>query len=746
MDRWYSTRSVDGIAACALVLLAAAATVTISIRDPLAVWGYEIASFLLAAAAVWRLKHVGRSMVLPVALPIAVISLWGAVQLAFGETAYRYATLDAGLRFAAFGATAVAALAAFSRARSRDLLLELFAKFGFAVAVVGVVSHYTSPGKILWIFPSPYPDTWGVFLSRNNFAQFLELALPVALWRARRGAIAEVAMAAAMLAPGLASASRAGAILLAGETVACGWLLRRALPRTTQWKVAAAGAILVGAFTAIAGAGELWGRLRSADPLEVRREVERATLAMIRDRPGFGFGLGTFATVYPGYAEFDAGATVDHAHNDWLEWASEGGLAFAAAWAVLAIALWGPAVRSVWGIGVIGVFLHAVVDYPFARFGITSWFFVLAGALAAVETAREKSRARNPLSRERKAANSVTKDMVPSRRSAMIMAAMVTLIGAVTGATIAAVLTLAPGSMVRAAPPVIGTVVAKGAFRLDNATVRGNATLFEGASIETAGETAGETAAPALGAATAVVMELTSGPRVTLVAGSKGRFFGDHVVLEKGIGKIEKAQGLKFEARGLIIQPETGNASARIALAGAARVDVSALAGSFRVLNSRGILVADLNSGRTIEFEPQAPNAPSKLSGCVVFRGGHYLLTDETTNVVVELAGPGLEKEKGNRVEVTGGMDPTATPVSDASELIRTTAVKRLSKGCAATAAAGAGGPAGAAGPVKAGGGGGAGGLSTTTIAIIGGVAAAGVVGGLAVAGALPGQGSTVSR
>jgi hypothetical protein len=36
--------------------------------------------------------------------------------------------------------------------------------------------------------------------------------------------------------------------------------------------------------------------------------------------------------------------------------------------------------------------------------------------------------------------------------------------------------------------------------------------------------------------------------------------------------------------------------------------------------------------------------------------------------------------------------------------------------------------------------------LSTTTIAIIGGVAAAGVVGGLAVAGALPGQGSTVSR
>ncbi len=303
-----------------------------------------------------------------------------------------------------------------------------------------------------------------------------------------------------------------------------------------------------------------------------------------------------------------------------------------------------------------------------------------------------------------------------------------------------------------AAPPVIGTVEAKGAFRMDNATVRGNATLFEGASIEVAGETAGaggtagETArktaaAQSVGAATAVSIQLTSGARVSLAAGSKGRFFGDHVVLERGRGQIEKAQGLNLEARGLVIQPETGTASARIALAGAAKVDVYPIAGSFRVLNSRGVLIANLNVGRTMEFEPQAPNAPSKLTGCLVYKGGHYTLTDETTGVVVELSGPQLDKEKGNRVEVTGGMDPAANPVSDASQLIRVTRVNRLNKGCSATtAAAGAGGPAGA------GAGGGGGGLSTTVIAIIGGVAAAGVVGGLAATGALSGAGPTVSR
>jgi hypothetical protein len=303
------------------------------------------------------------------------------------------------------------------------------------------------------------------------------------------------------------------------------------------------------------------------------------------------------------------------------------------------------------------------------------------------------------------------------------------------------VVTIDAGIPVLAAAPVIGTVVAKGAFRLDHATVTGNATLFEGASIETA-------LIPSS-------MELTTGAKISLAPSSRGKFFGDHVILEKGAGQLEKAEGFKFEARGLIIQPETGNASARIALAGATRVDVSALSGSFRVLNSQGLLVANLKMGRTLEFEPQAPNTPWRASGCLVNRGGHYLITDETTNVVIEVAGPGLDKEKDNMVEIVGAMDPTATPVSDASQFVRVASVKRLGKGCAGTAAAGSGGAAGtpagagaggAGAPGKAGGGGAGGGLSTTMIAIIGGVAAAGAVGGLAASGALSGQSSTVSR
>ena len=140
-------------------------------------------------------------------------------------------------------------------------------------------------------------------------------------------------------------------------------------------RFAAAAVVLA----AIAGAGQLAGRIFEPDPLRYRREMAHSALAMIRDRPFSGFGLGTFATVYPQYAEFDAGATVNHAHNDWLEWASEGGVGFAAAWGVLAAAMLRRVRGSIWTIGVPTVMIHALVDYPFARFGVSAWTFLLIG-------------------------------------------------------------------------------------------------------------------------------------------------------------------------------------------------------------------------------------------------------------------------------------------------------------------------------------------------------------------------------
>jgi hypothetical protein len=187
-----------------------------------------------------------------------------------------------------------------------------------------------------------------------------------------------------------------------------------------------------------------------------------------------------------------------------------------------------------------------------------------------------------------------------------------------------------------------------------------------------------------------------------------------------------------------------------VMLAGTGRVQVAALAGSLRVLSSRGLLIAALAPGTTLDFEPPpSPQAGSelwKMTGCLRVTAGHLLLTDDTTNVTAQLEGGGLTAESGNRVEVTGAMDPTGTPVSEATQVIRVSQVRRLTKGCAVGKGGAAGGGAAPAGAPKSGGVGVAG-ISITTIAIIGGVVVAAAVGGLAATGSLPGQGSAaVSR
>ena len=292
-------------------------------------------------------------------------------------------------------------------------------------------------------------------------------------------------------------------------------------------------------------------------------------------------------------------------------------------------------------------------------------------------------------------------------------------------------------SFVMAAPPVIGTVVAKGSFLLDNSTVTGNATLFEGVSIET-----GRTGSS---------MELSGGARIFMAPESRGKLFGDRMILEKGETRLDKAPGFHLEALGLTIQPDMGNSSARVMLTGSGRVDVLALAGSFHVLNSRGLLVANLATGRALQLKPYSSNGPSRLSGCLVKKGGHFVLTDETTDVTVELTGPGLEKEAGNRIEIFGNLDPAAQPTSDASQVIRVTSVTHRGTGCVGDAAApaGAGGaPAsgrgaptpGASGSAAAGGAAAGHAMPMATFAIIGGVAAAGTVGGVVAAKASGGN------
>ena len=332
--------------------------------------------------------------------PLSAAPLWGLLQLAAHRTVYRWGTANAVLKWATWLALFFLALQLFERSSARHWFLRFALYFGCALSVVATVQMFTSGGKIFWLFPSGYTDNvLGPFVNRNQYAAFLEMILPIALWQALRDsrqAFAHYTMAAAMLASVVASASRAGSVLMCLEVAAVllvAWIRGMAPARTVARRLAALGVLFV-LLTAIAGWQALRQRLWAPDPFAGRREFLDSSLAMLHDRPAMGFGLGNWARAYPAYALFDDGTYVNQAHNDWMQWTVEGGVPFFAILLSLAVMVLPVAIRSVWGIGLVSVWVHCLVDYPLQqRPGIGAWFFVLLGVLAA---SRARSHAGHP--------------------------------------------------------------------------------------------------------------------------------------------------------------------------------------------------------------------------------------------------------------------------------------------------------------------------------------------------------------
>ncbi len=288
-----------------------------------------------------------------------------------------------------------------------------------------------------------------------------------------------------------------------------------------------------------------------------------------------------------------------------------------------------------------------------------------------------------------------------------------------------------------AAPSAIGIASAKGNFRIDNAAISGNGTLFDGVTVETQ-RSSGQ-------------LDMTSGAQLQLGVNSRGKVFADRLVLEQGQSQFRSGKDGKFglEARTLHIIPADSSAVVQVSMIGANRVHVSALSGNLQVTNAGGVLVAALAAGHALEFEPQAgAMAPSKLTGCVVNKDGRFFLTDETSNVTVELRGAGLAQQAGHKVEVTGaqlpGVIPTAPAYNGAGQVVQVSGMKMVSKKCAlpvaaaAAGAAAAGGTAAGAGAAAAGaaaaGAGAAAGISTAVVAgvVVAGAAAAATIGVIA--------------
>jgi hypothetical protein len=242
---------------------------------------------------------------------------------------------------------------------------------------------------------------------------------------------------------------------------------------------------------------------------------------------------------------------------------------------------------------------------------------------------------------------------------------------------------------VMAVPPSIGVIRSSGNFQLDGSMVSGNATLFEGSTVQTA--------------AAQSKIQFSSGAQIVLEPNTRAQVYKD-----------------RLEAATLRILPADTHTIAEIVTQDSNHVSVSAVQGLVDVRNGAGVLVATVRPGLALAFTAQAGGASTatKMKGCLVKKNDKYFLTDGTTGVTVELQGPDVAKNAGHQIEISGSMIPGATPAPGASQVVQVVTVDSVGSKCSPPGAVVAGGLA-----------------TGVIVAIVAGVAAVGITVGLAASG-----------
>ena len=362
-------------------------TLTLWVEERWAWSLFQLGVFLLAG---WRLVKMRWRQVPVPFWPLAAACCWPFLQVSLSRSTAPARTWNAALDWFTFLVVFALAAEVFSDQGARRWFLRAAALFGMLVAAEATVQNYASGGKIFWVFASGYTEgVMGPFVNRGQYSAWIELLLPVALYLAfsdQRRRVLWGSAAAVLFGSLVAGASRAGFILASGELVAVVALagVRRFVSRKTLVAAAVQIAVLAGIAGTVAGWQGLQSRLETQSSEALRVDAVRASIQMVREHPWFGTGLGTWPTVYPAYAGLDTGLFLNQAHNDWAQWAAEGGLPFLLLLAVFFLLCGMKAVPSIYGMGAVAFLLHGLVDYPMQqRPVLAAWFFVIAGAAAA---------------------------------------------------------------------------------------------------------------------------------------------------------------------------------------------------------------------------------------------------------------------------------------------------------------------------------------------------------------------------
>lgn len=329
---------------------------------------------------------------------LLVPAAMAGIQLIMAHTASTFETLNSIAAWIARAGAFYVASSSFRSERRQHLFVEAAVWFGAAMAMLALLQWYTDNNKIFWSISTGHTsEVAATFLNRDHYSVLMEMLLPFAIVRTITGSrpILYACCAGLMFSSVVACASRAGTAIITLETLILLAVVSRAGPRRYGRVAVLVVSLLV--FVILGGWQTVWERFLLKDPFSYRREMLLSTVDMIRLNPWLGHGMGTWPLVYPQFAIFDPpGIYMNHAHNDWAEWAAEGGVALSAVLAAFCAGIAWSARRVPWAWGLSAACLHAVVDFPFQKPALALTFFAIAGIAFAASRKTKQSVCHKP--------------------------------------------------------------------------------------------------------------------------------------------------------------------------------------------------------------------------------------------------------------------------------------------------------------------------------------------------------------
>ncbi len=245
---------------------------------------------------------------------------------------------------------------------NKDLLkktVNIVVIFSAVLALSSILKYLLGNPEIFWIRQaSPeVPVPFGPFVNRNHYAGLMGMLLPVVLsifftlkprmkyetfreriWDLlnRRGTNLYMLIGVAVILMVISvflSRSRGGIICTSLSVLFLGGMLYL----KTRRRERSIAIVMIPLFSIMLAAWIGWEPvlkrfiITSGDNWQInidffRIQIWKDCISLIKDFPLVGTGLGSFVSIYPKYRSVWTDLIVDHAHNDYLEFLSEGGI------------------------------------------------------------------------------------------------------------------------------------------------------------------------------------------------------------------------------------------------------------------------------------------------------------------------------------------------------------------------------------------------------------------------------------